>query len=87
MLSNRLPVRYSQDEQTVTLNRVDQRVPELPDQRLTDARVNLFTRFGELCDDSSGPPNFGEEASTQPLDSQLKVADLNQQLGFCCLHE
>jgi hypothetical protein len=43
----------------------------------------LSTR--DLCDYVFRPPDFGEEASPQPFGSYLKVADLIQQLGLCCL--
>ena len=71
---------HGEYKQPVLLNRVDKRVAELPEQTPADTGQNLFTRFRELCDEILGPPNIGEEASSETISSKFEVADLIEQL-------
>ena len=75
-------VGYSQNQNLIRLNRIDERIPESPKHVFPNTRTNLLSRFRELRDAVFSMSNLVKEPSAQPVSLEVKVADLIQQLFF-----
>jgi len=72
-------VCYRQDEYSVIVDGIDERMTKFSEGTLSVARSNLRTRFRELGDHLFGPLNLSKKTAPEPIRSKLKIADLVQQ--------
>jgi hypothetical protein len=69
---------HCQDEHTVFLNCVDERVPKLLEYVLPDTRLNLLSRLRKLRDETLDSTDLSKETPPQPFASLFEVANLIQ---------
>ena len=69
-----------QNQDTLLLDRVQQRESEFPQHAFPNARTNFSGCFGELGDQTFNTRHFGEEASTESGRLEFEVAYFIEKL-------